>query len=97
MLIIDTRDITDLRTEIERAHAHVPGAPVLAFAPAESEKTVAGALKGSNVFAVLPIPIDRRKTAAVFEGAIAEASAKRTAGRSATRSGATCASSCGNR
>lgn len=84
MLIIDTRDITDLRTEIERAHAHVPGAPVLAFAPAESEKTVAGALKGSNVFAVLPIPIDRRKTAAVFEGAIAEASAKRTAGRSAT-------------
>ncbi|HXA93549.1 MAG TPA: energy transducer TonB [Steroidobacteraceae bacterium] len=84
LLIIDSRCSSDLRADIERAHALAPGAPVLAFALAESEKNVAGSLKGSNVFAVLPIPVDRRKSAAVFEGAIAEAAAKRSSARPTT-------------
>ena len=78
---IDSRDVADLRADVERAHAQAPGAPIVVFAVAESEKQVAGALKSSNVFAVLPIPVDRRKTAAVFEGAVAEQAAKRTAVR----------------
>lgn len=82
LLAIDSRDATDLRGDAERAHAQMPLVPMIVFAPAESEKAVAGALKSSNVFAVLPIPVDRRKTAAVFEGALAEAQAKRTAARS---------------
>ena len=53
----------------------------MVFAVAESEKQVAAALKSSNVFAVLPIPVDRRKTAAVFEGAAAEQSARRSGAR----------------
>jgi len=88
LLAIDSRDATDLRGDAERAHAQVPHVPVVVFAPAESEKTVAGALKSSNVFAVLPIPVDRRKTAAVFEGALAEAQAKRAPARGAGTSDA---------
>jgi TonB family protein len=88
LLAIDSRDVADLRADAERAHVQVPYVPVIVFAPTELEKTVAGALKSSNVFAVLPIPVDRRKTAAVFEGAFAEALAKRTAARGAGGAGA---------
>ena len=42
-----------------------------------AEKQLGTALKGSKVFAVLPMPLDLRKTQAVLEGAIAEAVAKR--------------------
>ncbi|HYM29461.1 MAG TPA: hypothetical protein VET66_15020, partial [Steroidobacteraceae bacterium] len=45
---------------------------------------VAGAaLKGSRVFAVLPTPIDVRKTQAVLEGAIAEATTQKAPPRPA--------------
>ena len=37
----------------------------------------AAALKGTNVFAVLSIPVDKRKTAAVLEGAVADAIARK--------------------
>ncbi|HYK25372.1 MAG TPA: hypothetical protein VEV18_03865, partial [Steroidobacteraceae bacterium] len=83
LLAIDSRDATDLRGDADRAHVQVPHVPVIVFAPTELEKTVAGALKSSNVFAVLPIPVDRRKTAAVFEGAFADVQTKRTAARPA--------------
>ncbi|MGH8218992.1 MAG: energy transducer TonB [Steroidobacteraceae bacterium] len=83
LLAIDSRDVADLKGDAERAHSQVPHVPVVVFAPTESEKTIAGTLKSSNVFAVLPIPVDRRKTAAVFEGVIAEVQAKRAAARSA--------------
>jgi periplasmic protein TonB len=79
VLVIDTRDLPDVRGDVERAMAQAPNATILVFAPAEAEKVVAGSLKGSNIFAVLPIPIDRRKTAAIFEGAIADATARRAA------------------
>jgi len=85
LLAIDARDAGDLRGDVERAHAHAPSAPLLVFAPMENEKSIAGALKGSNIFAVLPIPVDKRKTAAVFEGALGEAAAKRSGARSAPR------------
>ncbi len=81
ILLIDSRDAVDLRGDVERAHAQAPHLPLVVFAPADSEKSVAGALKSSNVFAVLPIPVDPRKTAAILEGALADAVAKRTSGR----------------
>jgi periplasmic protein TonB len=43
-------------------------------------------VKGSNVFAVLPIPLDKRKTGAVLEGAMADAMARKSAMRVAERS-----------
>src|SRR5262249_32444220 len=44
---------------------------------ADAEKQTASSLKGTNVFAVLSIPVDKRKTAAVLEGAVADATARR--------------------
>ncbi len=51
---------------------------MLVFTVAETEKQVGAAVKGSNVFAVLPIPLDKRKTGAVFEGAMADAVARKS-------------------
>ncbi len=77
VLVLDSRDLNDLRAELDRIEAQSAETPVLVFAPHESEKEVATALKGGHVFAVLPIPLDARKTAALIEGAIAEAVARK--------------------
>ncbi|HZO22429.1 MAG TPA: energy transducer TonB [Steroidobacteraceae bacterium] len=79
VLVIDTRDITDIRTEVQRVDAAAPQAIVLVLAAADSEKEVAGAVKGSKVFAVLPIPLDKRKSAAVLDAAVAEARDRKAA------------------
>lgn len=71
MLVVDSRDVADVRAEIDRVETQAPHVVSLVFAPAESEQEVAAALKGSLVFAVLPVPVDVRKTAAVFDGALA--------------------------
>ncbi|HVY80919.1 MAG TPA: energy transducer TonB [Steroidobacteraceae bacterium] len=80
LLAVDARDIDDLRGDIERVNSQVPHIVTLVFASADAEKQTAFALKGTNVFAVLSIPIDRRKAAAVIEGAVADAVARRPAG-----------------
>src|SRR5882724_408673 len=78
VLVTDTRDISDVRGDIERAHTQAAHAVVLVFTVAETEKHVGAAVKGSNVFAVLPIPLDKRKTGAVLEGAMADAVARKS-------------------
>ncbi|MBV8853393.1 MAG: hypothetical protein JOY91_08325, partial [Sinobacteraceae bacterium] len=77
VLVLDSRDLNELRAELDRIEAQSADTPVLVFAPHEAEKEVAAALKGGHVFAVLPIPLDARKTAALIEGAIAEALARK--------------------
>ena len=77
ILLIDSRDVGDLRAVVDQAHTQAPHVPIVVFAPADEEKAVAGALRSSNVFAVLPIPVDPRKTGAILEGALADALAKR--------------------
>lgn len=84
LLMVDSRGSSDLRGEVDKVHARAPQVPIIVFATADAEKSTAGTLRSSNVFAVLPIPVDRRKTAAIFEGALADAADKRTAGRGAT-------------
>jgi protein TonB len=81
VLVIDTRDLLDVRADVDQAHAQSAHAVVIAFVTAETEKHVGTALKGSNVFAVLPIPLDKRKTGAVLDGAMTEAVAKRATAR----------------
>jgi TonB family protein len=73
LLIIDARGVTALRAAADAAHAEAPAAVVLVFTEAAAEAQVSAALKGSKVFAVLPLPVDARKTQAVFEGAVADA------------------------
>ncbi|MEP7243053.1 MAG: energy transducer TonB [Gammaproteobacteria bacterium] len=77
LLAIDARDVDDLRGDIEQVNSQAPHIVALVFANADVEKQTAISLKGTTVFAVLPIPIDKRKTGAVFEGAIADATARR--------------------
>jgi TonB family protein len=73
VLVIDARDVTELRAAADAAHAEAPHAVLLVFSDAAAEGQVGSALKGSKVFAVLPLPVDARKTQAVFEGALADA------------------------
>jgi TonB family protein len=73
VLVIDARDVTELRAAADAAHAEAPHAVLLVFSEAAAEAQVSSALKGSKVFAVLPLPVDARKTQAVFEGAVADA------------------------
>jgi len=77
LLAVDSRDIDNLRGDIERINSQASHIVTLVFANADAEKQTAAALKGTNVFAVLSIPLDKRKTAAVLEGAVADATARR--------------------
>jgi TonB family protein len=79
ILAVDARDVTDVRHEVDRIRSQAAHAVVLVFTPAELEKQVGAALKGSSAFAVLPVPIDQRKTSATLEGATAEALAQKSA------------------
>ncbi len=79
VLVIDAREVDDVRAAVDAAHGAAPRAVVLVFAEGSAEKQLGTALRGSKVFAVLPLPLDARKTQAVVEGALAEAVAKRTA------------------
>jgi protein TonB len=76
LLVIDARDVADVRDAVDAAHAAAPSAVVLVFAAGAAEKQLGTSLGGSNVFAVLPMPLDPRKTQAVVEGALAEAIAR---------------------
>ncbi|HKZ72487.1 MAG TPA: hypothetical protein VJ011_00400, partial [Steroidobacteraceae bacterium] len=83
LIAFDMRGVTDVRADVERARAKAPHVALLAFAEASAEQATAASLKGSDVFAILPIPVDRAKTAAIFEGALAAAAEKRAAARGA--------------
>jgi TonB family protein len=87
VLVVDTRDLTDIRGDVDLAHSQAPHAVVLVFATTETEKQVSAAVKGSSVFAVLPIPMDKRKTGAVLDAAITDAVAKKATARPAPNAG----------
>lgn len=84
VLVFDSRDIAAIREDVDLVHARVPHVVMLVFATAEAEKQIGTAVKGSTVFAVLPIPIDKRKTAAVLEGVLTDAIAKKGTARTST-------------
>ena len=83
MLVIDARGTSDVRADVQRATQQAPHAVVVVFAEAESERQIASAVKSTPVFAVLTIPIEGPKTAAVLEAAIADAVNRTAAARSA--------------
>lgn len=73
MLVIDARATDDVRALVQRATQQAPHAVVVVFADADVEKRIASAVKGTNVFAVLTIPIEGAKTTAVLDAAITDA------------------------
>jgi protein TonB len=89
LLIIDSRDQLDVRSDVDQAHTQAPHAVVLVFATAEVEKQISATLKGANVFAILPIPIDKRKTGAVLDAAMTDAVAKKATARANPNAGMT--------
>ena len=76
LLVIDARAVEDVRAATHSIQARVPRAVVVIFAEASAEKSVSAALKGTQVFAVLPSEIEPRRTLAVLEAALAEAAQK---------------------
>ncbi|MGH8276099.1 MAG: hypothetical protein ACRETH_05325, partial [Steroidobacteraceae bacterium] len=81
VLVIDDAQPGGIRAAVDAAQARAPHAVVLVFTTAESEKQVGAAVKGSNVFAVLALPIDKRQAGAVLDGAMTEAVARKAAAR----------------
>ena len=73
ILALDARGIADVRADAERASRQVPQAVILVFTDARAEKTIAAAVKGTKVFAVLPLPVEPGKTSAVLEAALTDA------------------------
>ena len=84
ILAIDARDTGDVRANVERAAERVGAAKILVFTDAGTEKTVAAAVKGTRVFAVLSLPMEPGKTSAVIDAALAE-SAEQDSPRRAAR------------
>ena len=82
VLVIDAGEVAEVRAAVDAAHASAPRAVVVVFAEQRAEKQLGAALKGSKVFALLPLPLDAPKTRAVVGGALAEAVAKRAAAAS---------------
>lgn len=83
ILVIDARAVPDVRAAVDTVQAQSPETTMLVFAQQDAEQKVAAAVKGTNVFALLPIPVDSRKTSAVLEGALAHAIARHDAAHAA--------------
>ncbi len=73
LLAIDARDTGDVQANVARAAEQLPGATIVVFAEAQAENDIAATLKGTKVFAVLTVPVDSAKTAAVLDAALEQA------------------------
>jgi protein TonB len=82
VLVIDAQHANEVRSAVDAVQGRAPHSVILVFAAEAIERQVAAAVKGSKVFAVLPTPVDPRKTHAVFAGVIEEAAARKKAAQS---------------
>lgn len=76
VLVIDTRDLIDVRADVELLRTQIPHAVALLFATPDSAQQVTASVSGLDLRAVLPIPIDTGATSLALEGALSEAAAK---------------------
>ena len=73
VILLDAREYPDLGAAVDRLQTLSDCCVVVVLAPDSQASDVATTIKRSAVFAVLPIPIEPGKTAAVLEGAREEA------------------------
>ncbi len=73
VILLDAREYPDLGGAVDRLQTLSDCCVVVVLAPDSQASDVATTIKRSAVFAVLPIPIEPGKTAAVLEGAREEA------------------------
>ncbi len=76
--LLDARDHADLASAVDRLQSFSDSGVVVVFAPEAQLTEIAGVIKRTAVFAVLPIPVEPGKTAAVLEGARDEALSRAT-------------------
>ena len=77
VVMLDAREHQNAGTAVEELQPPNGLSVVVVFAPADQTSVVAQAIKRSSTFAVLPVPLETAKTAAVLEGARDEALARR--------------------
>lgn len=73
VFLLDARESADLGSAVDRLQSFSDSGVVVVFAPESQSPDIASAIRRSAVFAVLPIPVETGKTAAVLEGAREEA------------------------
>jgi TonB family protein len=73
VILLDAREHADLGSAVDRLQSLSESAVVVVFAPESQSPDIANAIRRTAVFAVLPIPVETGKTAAVLEGARDEA------------------------
>ena len=76
--LLDARDRVDLPGAVDRLQSYSDSGVVVVFAPQSQSPEIAGATRRTAVFAVLPIPVEPGKTAAVLQGAREEALSRAT-------------------
>jgi len=77
VVMLDAREHQNAGTAVEELQPPNGLSVVVVFAQADQTGAVAHAIKRSSTFAVLPVPLETAKTAAVLEGAREEALARR--------------------
>lgn len=78
VLLLDARGLGELGTIVQDLQSPGTSSVVVVFAPAGQTAEVAGAIRGSAAFAVLPIPLEQVQATAVIEGAREESLARHT-------------------
>ena len=85
ILAIDARGNGEIRANVQRAGERAPHAVLLLFTDAGAEKSLAAAVKGTPVFAVLSLPMESAKASAVLDAALSDALARSAPQQPATR------------
>ncbi len=78
VFLLDARDHADLAGAVDRLQSYSDSAVVVVFVPESQLPETAAAIRRTAVFAVLTIPVEPGKTAAVLEGAREEALSRAT-------------------
>jgi TonB family protein len=73
VFLLDARESADPGSAADRLQSFSDSGVVVVFAPASQSPDIAHAIRRSAAFAVLPIPVETGKTAAVLSGAREEA------------------------
>jgi len=73
VFLLDAREAADPGSAVDQLQSFSDSGVVVVFAPASQSPDIAHAIRRSAAFAVLPIPVETGKTAAVLAGAREEA------------------------
>jgi protein TonB len=85
ILMIDSRDVSDVRSDIESVRTKAPQVDIIVFADVAQEQSLTETLQGVTVSSILTLPVDAGQTTAAFSAAVASAKLKEPAPSSESR------------